>query len=91
MTSHEEFFVWAMHRAIFENNICFKQFCLVSVNFQISLQDCVAARKDLELISRLCGAFSIGFRGLEYGLDPPMEKVRTSMIGVEIFSGDCGR
>ena len=45
----------------------------------------------MELKIRLLRAVSIGFRGLEHGLDPWMETDHTSTFWVEIFIGDVGR
>ncbi len=60
-------------------------------NFEIRPEDCVAARKDLELKIRLLSAVSIGFRGLEAQLQVTMKSVRNSMFQVEICIGDFGR
>ena len=59
--------------------------------FQVSRQDCVAARKDLELKIRLLSAVSIGFRGLEAQLQVTLKNGRNSIFQVEIFIGDFGR
>ena len=67
----------------------FFRLCL-EANFRLWLQDCVAARKDLELKIRLLSAVSIGFRGLEAQLQLRLKSVRRRMFQVEIFSRDSG-
>ena len=69
----------------------FRKMFHMARNFQTWLQDCVAAREDLELKIRLLSAVSIAFRGLEAQLQLMMKSVRRRMFQVEIFIGDFGR
>ena len=49
-------------------------------NFHILPEDCVAARKDLELKIRLLSAVNIGFGGLEAKLQRKQKRYLASMI-----------
>ena len=57
-------------------------------NFEILPEDCVAARKDLELKIRLLSAASIGFRGFANQFRVTMKNVRKAKFQQEIVSRD---
>ena len=60
--SELQIFIWI---AYFIEKSIFRKMLHMARNFEILPEDCVAARRDLELKMKLLSASSIGFRGLE--------------------------